>query len=291
LLRVLGLLCLFAVWLARADDAPTIIKETGKSVTVDFHDGRLAQAMFDPRAPLILKIPFQVTDNMCSNATGMKCAYQLPFGLARLALQWLKHPDPSYIGKVVRRKLKGVADAQPLPVEQFAFLENSERERFPLLTANFPPDSFTCADYTWLPPRTEGSPDAYHAARWDVELMFQNQETGLMENLTISLLVGADLKKVDDGSGYLVNSVRQYANQSFLLLNATLWAVIFKAPNEQYCATTLKPDASAVQSALTGYFGQAPKFVPYLYGADEMTLIAKDIFDPSKYDFEHYEYN
>ncbi len=270
---------LSSLWAADPPPRNKLILEAGKTPEVVFVDGRITELYINRREPLVTTMPIKVTDNACTTPSNIACDYRTSLILDDLVMIWKANPDPTKVGKLVMAKFSQGGGQPPIefPLYQQGLVAFSDHGMMPILSANLPNDIFLCKDFTWLPSGTVAAPDTVNLSRWDVEMMMSNPETGLMENRTISMAMDVTLKKNAEG-GLEIGKVKKFLVSSQSVINATLWALITKNANGDYCPITIQPNSQAINNAITQYQALPPHYAGYQYGVDEFSNVAKPFF-------------
>lgn len=263
--------------------------EAGKTIELTLPDGRVAHMVLDRRAPLALPLPFQVTDNTCVDVVGEYCAFRAGLGNDFLALVWKTHPDPKKIGSTVSFTSKADSSKTFCLAQQLYGAQ--EKVSAPIMAGGISHEVLECKDYRWLPSGEVAAPESITFSRFDVELMFENPETGLKENRTVGVALGLPLKKNADG--FLeVFPAKKYLSNSFTAFFGDIWAVILKRPTGGFCQISMKPNVVGLDKKLINYLSEKPNFVPYLYMSDEWSkqLAPRFLQMLPTLDAEHYDY-
>lgn len=246
--------------------ATQVIKQKNQPLEIVWEDGRKAQITVDREPVLAIDFPFGLDENTCNAITKVDCGFKSSIRIDRYRAQWTAHPDAAKIGKPVVYKNKG---GGLNPFIDFQFRSSVERLLGNASAMTMPPDEMACKSYDWLPGIPEKTtPQTIDIPRWDVEAMFTNPETGLLENRVVGGAV--DLHMAQNAAGVMViEKVRSLTGPSPTLFQGDIVALIHKTP-EGYCQQSLKPNFGKLIDAINTYFGNIKDdFQTYQYGSDE----------------------
>lgn len=254
-----------------AEEGVQFNMKAGEPWTIGFPDGRIAQLVHDPRPALIISLPFQVTENTCTEKVGLRGKLKLSFAVNRLALTWLKHPQAANVGKSVSLKEKTTTSV--FTVFSFVFVSPAEAERYPLMAKKLSPQDFSGSDFSWLPGGGSKAPDSAYLTRWDIEAMVVNEETGITENRTIGLTQGVTLKAQQNGDLRVVK-VKRYLGGNFAFFQGDIWSMVSRLPTGEACLISLKADLVGAAQELGDFFTAPAPLQPYPFGFDEFSTNA-----------------
>lgn len=213
----------------------------GKPLTMSWDDGRVATLRVTSLTiPKQLGISFQVFDNDCTSAKGMKCVYKTSFRTFWAQMVWTKHSDPTKIGSIVQRK----STNGPEPLEETVTTLGLESNYLPELSQGLPPTQIECADFSWLPTETKNAPAKIEIDRWEGEAMFPNPETGNTENRTVVGAVNLELSSNGPGAMTIDRIGAFTASGPFfsqILIFGDVNALTMKKPTGETCDVSLKP--------------------------------------------------
>ncbi|MES2962986.1 MAG: hypothetical protein V4760_03785 [Bdellovibrionota bacterium] len=213
----------------------------GKPLTMSWDDGRVATLRVTSLTiPKQLGISFQVFDNDCTSAKGMKCIYRSSFRNHWAQFVWTKHSDPSKIGSIVQKKSSNGVE----PLEESIMSTGLESKFLPELTQGLLPTEIECADFSWLPTGTLNAPANLMIDRWEAETMFMNEETGNTENRTFGGAVNLELSskapnvlKIDRVGAFTASG--PFFTQILILGDVN--ALTLTKPTGETCDVSLKP--------------------------------------------------
>ena len=277
---------------AFATDKIEVHRVKGEPLRVNFPDGRIAELAVDRRPAFYSSIGVEVTENTCTEKIHTVCKYYVSLKFATLNLRWLKHPDAAKVGQTLMGKTKAASAIGEFPFIEQSFLVQSDRPRFPILVGELPHEALECPDYSWLPGSGVAVPPSINVARWDVELMVANPETGLNESRTLGMNLNV-LLKADPKGRLEVANVKYYTGFALAGFIGDVWALSMKrADSHEYCLVSLKPNLSLATTNFINFLSTPPQFAPYPFGADEYSgpamtaLIGSFLKAPEEYDIK-----
>lgn len=266
---------LYPLFLWGADPVVTFITEVGKPVEVHFSDGRIAQWQMGRSRPVHLSPKFKVSENTCNKKEGLPGTLLFGAQLHQFALFWTKHPDPQKIGKKMQVRAKG-STADFADLADFGFVANGTKLTMPKASAEVPPDYLESPDFSWLPGTDSTAPSSITFARWDIEAMSTNPETGQMENRTIGIASGVRFEKAGPNRIEL-KAMKHYSGNVFAFFIGDIWAIILR-DGDGYCQISQKANLADVLVEAQQYFSEPVTYRPYVFGSDEYSGNAMPFF-------------
>jgi hypothetical protein len=248
--------------LAKADDGGAmpvgqekkfiqLVELPGQPSKMIFADGREATLMASNAPPLTVKIPVQVTENLCrTEAKAPNCYYEATLFQSRSALVWTKNPDSSRMGK--KLTLNTTDDDDKFKDENFKQLDDSKKAFFSIQKfftpdlPDLPQDRLVCDDYAWLP--VQVGTKSILMKMWSSETNNPNGETGVAENMTVQSYTGMQWN-VTTG-GLTLNAVRNFSGV-FSIFPPLSQASMMILANEQGrdCQISLSANPTVVSEA------------------------------------------
>ncbi len=271
-MRFLQCVAVLLILSAAATAKVDIQRKNGEEIVVTFADDKVAIVQLTKHKPVIAKVPFQVTDSSCSTRVGALCQIHGGVAVDTFSLVWTKHPDATRIGKRVFVKSPFPAAPPETPLDASFLYSLPEKAKYPILASSVPNSKIVCTDYSWLPGEPKSAPAQVKLTRWDVEMMFRNPETELMENRTLALGSNLELKANSEGE-LEIQSKGVFVGQLFELFFGDNWALVLPHPDGDYCHATLKADNSKFIDSLAGLGTPAGPATPYIWGSDEYSTV------------------
>jgi len=163
---------------------PKLMEGEGQPVRLVFADGRVATLMTTTPAIDTLKIPFQVTENLCRpQAAPPVCHYEFSYQSMAANFVWTTNPDAARIGQKLEYTFdpKSGATYQKLSDDNFtitSFLKTINH----VIPVDVTSDRIVCDHYDWFP--SDAATKRVRMKLWGGEFMIPNSETDLNENQT-----------------------------------------------------------------------------------------------------------
>lgn len=284
-----SLLFLFSLQVARADQpaipaGPVITKVKGRPVEAVWPDGNRAQLKVQVNDPIMVPLPFGMTENLCNNSGLVDFKSRFALRIDRLWWVWTQNADPKKIGQLV--EITNVDDGLVKLISAIV-LANGSRFHYPELVTGLPPDELDIGGAKWIPGMEEGVSKPMSIPMWLGESMVKNPETGIDENRIVSSLSGVHLTP-RTGNAMTIDQIDQGSAldpQNPFLLVGDVVSWIFNV-NGQTCQISFKPDLSDAQSMALGYIHGLPdtNFNDYKWAQDGLSDMAPSlVFDLVKY--------
>lgn len=265
--RATTLVCLLVAGALAAGEVPVFVMEPGRPVEARYADGRVAEYRIMRRAPVAIPIAFSVTENDCVDKTGEKGRLLFGFLGHHLRLVWKEHPDPAKSGQPVTIVADGGQIPSRFPIVDEVLITIGNKQHYPKAAAGLPAETIEADDFSWLPGERMEPPESITFSRWDSEVMFTNSETGLMENRTVPIAMGARFAKKGPRALELAG-IKHFLGSEFSFFFGDLWAIIIERDGG-FCQLSLKATLSEVINDVIAYLGQQVALEPYLFDSDE----------------------
>jgi hypothetical protein len=268
---------------AAGEPAPTITAEKGKPYLLTTADGREATLRITHADSSPQRIPFQISDNNCSNHQNMSCFYRFTLRKIQAALYWSKNPDPSRINQKVKRHYNE-RDTSGETLEASAVSAGANPSPSSPFTAGLPGQEIECTDFSWLPESPAEAPASLYISRWEDEQNSTNPETGLNENRVSGGRINIELERLSATRMKVVKAESSTYQYSILEL-------FLQSPISSI--TLVKSDGSICQVGISGALDfikiyekikatpeNAGAMPPYITGSDETLdhpILAREI--------------
>lgn len=240
---------------------------TEENLTIFKVDENREAALYESFSkPINLNVKLELAENLCQpEYVKPICNYNMDIAFDHIAMRWIKHPDATKIGQIVKGKNTAGSVFFEIElqesygqVDQFIGRKNDNR---------FKNDEILCDQYDWLDSEIKNNAlSKVRLASWNAESMSLNQETGINENRTGATFENSDWL-FENGRLKLKNISRIVSENSFLkvLVLGQSSTVQYVNKQNQNCQFSL---SHSIQSAIAGInvdqnYKKDPRFVIY----------------------------
>ena len=256
-MRILFLLFIsffsFQIFAQGKDPVPYFFKKFPYSpVTVTWLDGRKAKLVTQKKEPLRLSSSFIITENLCNGSLGDKGELGSYLLAVRYAWEWVNHPDPKRIGKLleVKRASEDVAKFKVRATEVIKITKIRQTNYPGYNRFELPAEYIHFQSMNWWPKK-----NFQHIAGIYTEKMFPNPENGTNENRIISGIYDVDLKM--NGGKLNFESVRERFSivrigVSYPFFGTSIYMNL-RLGEFDFCQVSLKPRQNILESQIQDY--------------------------------------